>query len=300
MGNQTHEKKKDDLYKMVNNSNPIMMDNVKSRPVKVTKGKIIQNYNNYEDEYNSLNNHLEKLKNKMSMVISNDAIEIIQKRLEELDKLTINEEIKKAISSFYSTYKTNLKNYYEYIGKIKKAYKDTYLTISNNLVPWLKEPKDINLEQEQSKVEELTKAMGEVVQDFNKFSEVNELINKICYFEIDYKSKDKYTLIDQYYKDKKEDIDKNFKFENVPQFRSLINLRDLLVESIEQKNEFAKIMEEFHKEYLALYKTVLKQMNSSVLEKNEIVNEFCEYNNVIIYHRLIRSTEEKLKLIKLD
>jgi len=300
MGNQTHEKKKDDLYKMVNNSNPIMMDNVKSRPVKVTKGKIIQNYNNYEDEYNSLNNHLEKLKNKMSMVISNDAIEIIQKRLEELDKLTINEEIKKAISSFYSTYKTNLKNYYEYIGKIKKAYKDTYLTISNNLVPWLKEPKDINLEQEQSKVEELSKAMGEVVQDFNKFSEVNELINKICYFEIDYKSKDKYTLIDQYYKDKKEDIDKNFKFENVPQFRSLINLRDLLVESIEQKNEFAKIMEEFHKEYLALYKTVLKQMNSSVLEKNEIVNEFCEYNNVIIYHRLIRSTEEKLKLIKLD
>jgi len=300
MGNQTHEKKKDDLYKMVNNSNPIMMDNVKSRPVKVTKGKIIQNYNNYEDEYNSLNNHLEKLKNKMSMVISNDAIEIIQKRLEELDKITINEEIKKAISSFYSTYKTNLKTYYEYIGKIKKAYKDTYLTISNNLVPWLKEPKDINLEQEQSKVEELSKAMGEVVHDFNKFSEVNELINKICYFEIDYKSKDKYTLIDQYYKDKKEDIDKNFKFENVPQFRSLINLRDLLVESIEQKNEFAAIMEEFHKEYLALYKTVLKQMNSSVLEKNEIVNEFCEYNNVIIYHRLIRSTEEKLKLIKLD
>ena len=300
MGNQTNEKKKDDLYQMVNSSNPIMLDNVKSRPVKVKQGKIIQNYNNYEDEYNSLNNHLEKLKNKMSMVISNDAIEIIKKRLEDLDKITINEEIKKAISSFYSTYKTNLKNYYEYIEKIKKAYKDTYLTISNNLVPWLKEPKDINLEQEQSKVEELSKAMGEVVHNFNKFSEVNELIKKICYFEIDYKSKDKYALIDQYYKDKKEDIDKNFKFENVPQFRSLINLRDLLVESIEQKNEFAEIMEEFHKEYLALYKTVLKQMNSSILEKNEIVNEFCEYNNVIIYHRLIRSTEEKLKLIKLD
>ena len=300
MGNQTNEKKKDDLYQMVNSSNPIMLDNVKSRPVKVKQGKIIQNYNNYEDEYNSLNNHLEKLKNKMSMVISNDAIEIIKKRLEDLDKITINEEIKKAISSFYSTYKTNLKNYYEYIEKIKKAYKDTYLTISNNLVPWLKEPKDINLEQEQSKVEELSKAMGEVVHNFNKFSEVNELIKKICYFEIDYKSKDKYALIDQYYKDKKEEIDKNFKFENVPQFRSLINLRDLLVESIEQKNEFAEIMEEFHKEYLALYKTVLKQMNSSILEKNEIVNEFCEYNNVIIYHRLIRSTEEKLKLIKLD
>ena len=276
MGIQANESKKDDLYKMVNNSNPIMMENVKSRPLKIEKGKIIQNYNNYEDEYNSLNKHLEKLKNKMSIVISNDAIELIQKRLEDLDKLAINEEIKKAIGSFYSTYKTNLKNYYEYIGNIKKAYKDTYLSISNNLVPWLKAQKTINLDQEQSKVEELIKSMSEVVHNFNKFAEVNDLINKICYFE------------------------KNYKFENLPQFRSLINLRDLLVESIQQKNDFAEILEEFHKEYLALYKIVLKQMNSSALEKNEIVNEFCEYNNVIIYHRLIRSTEEKLKLIKID
>ena len=300
MGIQANESKKDDLYKMVNNSNPIMMENAKSRPLKIEKGKIIQNYNNYEDEYNSLNKHLEKLKNKMSIVISNEAIELIQKRLEDLDKLAINEEIKKAIGSFYSTYKTNLKNYYEYIGNIKKAYKDTYLSISNNLVPWLKAQKTINLDQEQSKVEELIKSMSEVVHNFNKFAEVNDLINKICYFEIDYKSKDKFTLIDLYYKDKKDDIEKNYKFENLPQFRSLINLRDLLVESIQQKNDFAEILEEFHKEYLALYKIVLKQMNSSSLEKNEIVNEFCEYNNVIIYHRLIRSTEEKLKLIKID
>ena len=214
---------------MANNSNPIMMENAKSRPLKIEKGKIIQNYNNYEDEYNSLNKHLEKLKNKMSIVISNDAIELIQKRLEDLDKLAINEEIKKAIGSFYSTYKTNLKNYYEYIGNINKAYKDTYLSISNNLVPWLKAQKTINLDQEQSKVEELIKSMSEVVHNFNKFAEVNDLINKICYFEIDYKSKDKFTLIDLYYKDKKDDIEKNYKFENLPQFRSLINLRDLLI-----------------------------------------------------------------------
>ena len=43
MGNQTNESKKDELYKMVNNSNPIMMDNVKSHPCKVVKGKIVQN-----------------------------------------------------------------------------------------------------------------------------------------------------------------------------------------------------------------------------------------------------------------
>ena len=95
--------------------------------------------------------------------------EVAKRQLDRINQ--INEEIKTAITSFYSTYKNNLKNYYEYIGNIKKAYKDTYLTISNNLVPWLKEPKNINLDQENSKVDELIKSMGEVVHSFNKFSE---------------------------------------------------------------------------------------------------------------------------------
>ena len=300
MGNQMNNPKDKDLEKMVNDSNPIMLENIKSRALKIDKGKIIQNFNNYQDEYNSLNKHLEKLKNKMNIVISNDPIELIQKRLEELNKIVINEEIKNAISSFYQTYKNNLQNYYSYIGEIKKEYKNTYLIISNVLVGWQKKQKNINLEQEQSKVEEQLRKMSEVVNNFGKFSEVKELINKICYFELDSKDKDKFTIIDNYYNEKKEEIEQNYKFENVPQFRSIINLRDLLIETINQKNDFAQILEDFHKEYLNFYKVILKQVNSPIIEKDEIINEFCEYNNVIIYHRLIRSTEEKLKLIKLE
>ena len=300
MGNQMNNPKDKDLEKMVNDSNPIMLENIKSRALKIDKGKIIQNFNNYQDEYNSLNKHLEKLKNKMNIVISNDPIELIQKRLEELNKIVINEEIKNAISSFYQTYKNNLQNYYSYIGEIKKEYKNTYLIISNVLVGWQKEQKNINLEQEQSKVEEQLRKMSEVVNNFGKFSEVKELINKICYFELDSKDKDKFTIIDNYYNEKKEEIEQNYKFENVPQFRSIINLRDLLIETINQKNDFAQILEDFHKEYLNFYKVILKQVNSPIIEKDEIINEFCEYNNVIIYHRLIRSTEEKLKLIKIE
>jgi hypothetical protein len=300
MGNQMNNPKDKDLEKMVNDSNPIMLENIKSRALKIDKGKIIQNFNNYQDEYNSLNKHLEKLKNKMNIVISNDPIELIQKRLEELNKIVINEEIKNAISSFYQTYKNNLQNYYSYIGEIKKEYKNTYLIISNVLVGWQKEQKNINLEQEQSKVEEQLRKMSEVVNNFGKFSEVKELINKICYFELDSKDKDKFTIIDNYYNEKKEELEQNYKFENVPQFRSIINLRDLLIETINQKNDFAQILEDFHKEYLNFYKVILKQVNSPIIEKDEIINEFCEYNNVIIYHRLIRSTEEKLKLIKLE
>ena len=300
MGNQNDNSQLKNITKEVNDTNPIMLDNMKSRPMKIEKGKIFQNFNNYQEEYDSLNKHLEKLKNQMTIVISNDAIELIQKRLEELNKITINEEKKTSISSFYSTYKTNLQNYYSYIDQIRKVYKETYLMVSNVLVSWLKQQKNINMEEEQSKVTEMSKKMNDVVNNFNKFSEVIDLVNNICYFELDYKSKDKYTIIDQYYKDKKEEIEQNYKFENVPQFRSLINLRDLLMDNVTQKNSFAQTLEEFHKEYLALYKIILKQINSPVLEKFEIINEFNEYNSVIIYHRLIRSTEEKLKLIKID
>ena len=48
--------------------------------------------------------------------------------------------------------------------------------------------------------------MSEVVNNFGKFSEVKELINKICYFELDSKDKDKFTIIDNYYNEKKEEI----------------------------------------------------------------------------------------------
>ena len=300
MGNENSHKKQSDIINSVNKSNPILSDNTKSKPLKIQEGKIIQNFNNFQKEYDSLNKNLEKLKNKMSIVLSNDAIELIQKRLEELNKIVINPEIQNSISSFYSTYKSNLQNYYNYIDEIRKTFKNSYLTISNILIPWLKEQKEINIQKEKTVIEDLNKNMNEVVNNFGKFEEVKELINKICYFELDYKSKEKYNLIDQYYQNNKEEIDKNYKFENLPQFRSLINLRDLLIESIEEKNSFAQIIEEFHKEYLDLYKIIIENINSAKMEKFDMVNEFNEFNGVIIYHRLIRSTEEKLKLVKFE
>ena len=300
MGNDNSHKKQNDIINSVNKSNPILSDNTKSKPLKIQEGKIIQNFNNYQNEYDSLNKNLEKLKNKMSIVLSNDAIELIQKRLEELNKIVINPEIQNSISSFYSTYKSNLQNYYNYIDEIRKTFKNSYLTISNVLIPWLKEQKEINIQKEKTVIEDLNKKMNEVVNNFGKFEEVKDLINKICYFELDYKSKEKYNLIKQYNQNNKEEIDKNYKFENLPQFRSLINLRDLLIESIEEKNSFALIIEEFHKEYLDLYKIIIENINSAKMEKFDMVNEFNEFNGVIIYHRLIRSTEEKLKLVKFE
>ena len=300
MGNQNNTSKDNDLYKMVNKSNPIMMTEKKNRPCKIEGGKIILNFNNYNEEYNSLNKHLETLKNKMNIVLTNDIIELIQKKLEDLNKITLNEDIQNAINSFYSTYKSNLQNYYSYISEIKKVYKDSYLEVSEFLVTWLKQQKNMELDEENSKVDAQIKKMNDVLNKFGKFSEIKDLVNKICYFKIDYASKDKYSLMDKYFNENKQEFEKDYKFENISQFRSLINLRDLIIDNILQKNSFAEGLEEFHKEFLSFYKVIIKQINSHSLDKAEIINEFNEYNSVIIYHRLIRSIEEKIKLIKLD
>ena len=59
-------------------------------------------------------------------------------------------------------------------------------------------------------------------------------------------------------------------------------------------------MGNFHKEYLSLYIKIIEEINSNNIEKVEVVNEFNEYNSVIIYHRLIRSIEERIKKIQLE
>ena len=158
----------------------------------------------------------------------------------------------------------------------------------------------MELDEENSKVDAQIKKMNDVLNKFGKFSEIKDLVNKICYFKIDYASKDKYSLMDKYFNENKQEFEKDYKFENISQFRSLINLRDLIIDNILQKNSFAEGLEEFHKEFLSFYKVIIKQINSHSLDKAEIINEFNEYNSIIIYHRLIRSIEEKIKLIKLD
>lgn len=300
MGSQNNKGKKKEkaLINEAKHSNPIL-SNSKGRACTLEDGKIVLNFNNFKEEYNSLNHNLEKLKNKMNIIISNDIIELIQKKLEDLSNQTINEEIKNSINSFSLTYKTSLNNYYSHITEIKKVYKQGNLEISSFLTNWLKEQQNVDINEEKTKIKEFEKKLEEM-KNTSIFNTVEELINKICYFKIDYDSKDKINEINNYYNENKEEINKNYNFENVVQLRSLINLRDLLYDNISQKNNFIEILGNFHKEYLSLYIKVIEEINSNNIEKVEVVNEFNEYNSVIIYHRLIRSIEERIKKIKLD
>lgn len=299
MGAQNGKKKKDEsLRDLAKISNPIM-PTTGGRACIIENGKVILNFRHYKDEFKSLNSNLEKIKNKMNNIISDDFIEIIQKRFEDLNNHTINPEIKRSIESFSSTYKNSLSNYYNLLSEIKKLYKENNLSISTFLTNWLKVQKNTDISSETQKIEESEKKMEEIINNFNKFSDVEEIINNICFFKIDYNNNDKINEINKYYDENKKEIDNNYKFESLGQFRSLINLRIQIFDSIYQKNNFVENLENFHKDYLNLYNKILSQINSTNLEKVEIVNELNEYNGVVIYHRFIRSIEERIKKIKI-
>ena len=299
MGNKNNKKSKEENLKdLAKISNPIMpLTNGKACTIE--DGMVILNMRHYKKDYNLLNLNLEKLKNKMNVIISDDFIELIQKRLEGLSNITINPEIKKSIESFCEVYKTNLNNYYNLLSEIKKIYKQSNLSISTFLTNWLKVQKNTDISEENQKIEENNKKINDLKNSFNKFNEVEEIINKISYFKIDYENKDKFVEMNKYYEENKDEIANNYTFESLGQFRSVINLKEQILDTINQKNSFLEELDSFHNEYSSLYKKVLSQINSTNLEKVEIVNELNEYNGVVIYHRLIRSIEERIKKLKI-
>ncbi len=297
-----NDKKKENKNKNLRDlaivSNPIM-PTTGGRTCTIEDGKVVQNVRHYKDDYNSLNSNLEKLKNKMNIIISDDPIEIMQMRFEIFKKSAINEEIKTSIDSFSPTYKTNLTNYYNLIGEIKKVYKESYMSIATFLTNWLKVQKQTEINDEIAKMEECEKNCDNLKNNFGNFKEIDDIIKKICSFQIDYKSNNKIEELNNYFEENKDEIGKMYNFENVAEFRSLINLKEQIIDGINQKNNFIEILNSFLKEYLTLYKKVLSSINSSNLEKVEIANELNEYNGIIIYHRLIRSIEERIKKIKI-
>ena len=299
MGNKNDKKKTNqELTDLAKISNPIM-PSTNGRACTIEDGKVILNFRHYKDDYNNLNLNLDKIKNKMNLIISEDTIEILKMRFENLKNSSLKEDLKLSIDSFSSTYTISLKNYYNLLIEIKKIYKQSYLSIAEFLTNWLKVQKNTETEGEIKKLEEFEKNIDDAKNNFNNFSDIIEIMNKICYFEMDYNNKDKINEINKYYEENKDEIGQNYNFENVAQFRSLINLRDQIFDTINQKNHFIEILSNFHKDYLSIYKKVLSQINSTNLEKVEIANELNEYNGVVIYHRLIRSIEERIKKIKL-
>lgn len=299
MGGQNDKNKKNiNLNDLPKVTKPIV-PTTDGRACTIEDGKIVLNFRHHKKEYDSLNSNLEKIKNKMNIIISDELLDMMQIRIENFKKLSKNNEITSSLDTFTSTYKTSLTNYYNVLNEIKKIYKEINLSISTFLTNWLKVQKKTDINGEIVKMEDGEKKFDNIKNNCNHFSNIEEIINKICYFNINYKSNDKINEINNYYEENKDDITQNYNFENGAQFRSLINLKEQMIDSINQKKKYIEILYNYYKEYISLYKTILTQINSTNLEKVEIVNELNEFNGVVIYHRFIRSIEERIKKLKI-
>lgn len=299
MGAQNDKNKKNiNLNDLPKVSKPII-PTTEGRACTIEDGKVVLNFRHHKKEYDSLNSNLEKIKNKMNIIISDELLDMIQIRIENFKKLSKNAEITSSLDTFTSTYKTSLTNYYNVLSEIKKIYKEINLSISSFLTNWLKVQKKTDSNGEIVKTEEGEKKFDNIKNNFNHFNDIEAIINKICYFNINYKSNDKINEINNYYEENKNDITQNYNFENVAQFRSLINLKEQMIDSINQKKNYIEILYNYYQEYISLYKTALTEINSTNLEKVEIANELNEFNGVVIYHRLIRSIEERIKKLKI-
>ena len=296
MGNE----KSIELRDLAQSSKPLM-PNTNGRACIVENGKIEFNIRHYKTEYASLNKNLEKLKNTMNIIFSNDVLEIVSKKIEDLISLTVDENLKTSLNSFIPSYTSNLKTYYNTVNDMKKIYKETYSNFAQTLTNWVKTKNKIDPDEQERITQEISEKIINAQKNWTKFNEIFNLLKTICYFEIDSnKNEDKFTAINRYYDTNKEEIKKNFNFENPVQLRSVFTLKDQIELNLKEKNEFIDELAAFHGELTELYKKVIKAINSTNLEKSQIATEFNEYNGVIIYHRLIRSLEERLKQIKLD
>ena len=301
MGNNNSKTKANDNLNSEARDGKALMPNTNGRACIVENGKIEYNLRHFKSEYDSQIKNLEKLKNTMNIIFSDDAIEILSKKIGALQSFIIDENIKTSINSIVSTYTSNLKTYYNKMSETKKAYKETYTNINTFLTNWLKNQKKVDKNEQEESLKPLAENISEIHKNWGGFTEIFDLINKICCFEIKHDAKeDRFNEINKYFEENKEEIGKHYKFEAAPQFRSLINLKEQILENIREKTEFFDGLVKIHEQYLNLYKKVIDSVYSTNSEKNEIANELYEFNNVVIYHRLIRSIEERLKQIKLD
>ena len=237
MGGQNDKNKKNiNLNDLPKVTKPIV-PTTDGRACTIEDGKIVLNFRHHKKEYDSLNSNLEKIKNKMNIIISDELLDMMQIRIENFKKLSKNDEITSSLDTFTSTYKTSLTNYYNVLNEIKKIYKEINLSISTFLTNWLKVQKKTDINGEIVKMEDGEKKFENIKNNCNHFSNIEEIINKICYFNINYKSNDKINEINNYYEENKDDITQNYNFENGAQFRSLINLKEQMIDSINQKKK---------------------------------------------------------------
>ena len=165
MGNE----KSIELRDLAQSSKPLM-PNTNGRACIIENGKIEFNIRHYKTEYASLNKNLEKLKNTMNIIFSNDVLEIVSKKIEDLISLTVDENLKTSLNLFIPSYTSNLKTYYNTVNDMKKIYKETYSNFAQTLTNWVKTKNKIDPNEQERITQEISEKIINAQKNWTKFN----------------------------------------------------------------------------------------------------------------------------------
>ena len=255
---------------------------------------IIFNYTHFENDYQKLNDSIEKFKNLLKIEDTND-LNIAIIRIAELIKNIKEQKILEDCNFIIANYKSDFEEYFNCLKEMFKLLKDTFESNQNYVREWLKHQNNNNTDIEINRENNEKNKINNLQNSFHKFNDellsIQEILNS---FNLTNEQLNKMSELKKYYEENSENINLMFAFKNHSDFISFINAILQLKIYFEQRNNLINQFITVFNNFCNLYCIILKEIPKSE-NKVDIMNELNQYLGMIIKHRLIRHIQIKIQ-----
>ena len=255
---------------------------------------IIFNYTHFENDYQKLNDSIEKFKNLLKIEDTND-LNIAIVRIAELIKNIKEQKILEDCNFIILNYKSDFQEYFNTLKEMFKLLKDTFDSNQNYVKQWLKYQKNNNTDIEINRENNEKKKINNLQNSFHKFNDelqsIQEILNS---FNLTNEQLNNISELKKYYEENSENINIMFAFKNHSEFISFINAILQLKTYFQERNNLINQFISVYNNFCNLYCIILKEIPKSK-NKVDIMNELNQYLGMIIKHRLIRHIQIKIE-----
>lgn len=255
---------------------------------------IIFNYTYFKNDYNTLNDSIEKFKNLLKIEDTND-LNIAIVRIAELIKNIKEQKILEDCNFIIANYKSDFEEYFNCLKEMFKLLKDIFESNHNYVKQWLKYQKNNNHEIEINRENNEKNKIKKLQNSFHKFNDelqsIQEILNS---FNLTNEQLNNITELKKYYEDNNENINLMFTFKNHSEFISFINAILQLKIYFNERNNLINQFISVYNNFCNLYCIILQEIPKSE-NKVDIMNELNQYLGMIIKHRLIRHIQIKIQ-----
>ena len=255
---------------------------------------IIFNYTYFKNDYNTLNDSIEKFKNLLKIEDTND-LNIAIVRIAELIKNIKEQKILEDCNFIIANYKSDFEEYFNCLKEMFKLLKDIFESNQNYVKQWLKYQKINNHEIEINRENNEKNKIKKLQNSFHKFNDelqsIQEILNS---FNLTNEQLNNITELKKYYEDNNENINLMFTFKNHSEFISFINAILQLKIYFNERNNLINQFISVYNNFCNLYCIILQEIPKSE-NKVDIMNELNQYLGMIIKHRLIRHIQIKIQ-----